>query len=52
MNCFKLTKSNNEDLDKIIKKFSCAPNIGSTEVKGFPLVAWDGVCKPKFEGRL
>ena len=39
MNCFKLTKINNEDLDKINKKFLWAPNIGSKEVKGFPLVA-------------
>ena len=52
MNCFKLTKSNNEDLDKINRKFLWAPNLGCKEAKGFPLVAWNEVCRPKFEGRL
>ena len=52
MNCFKLTKSNNEDLDKINRKFLWAPNLGFKEAKGFPLVAWNEVCRPKFEGRL
>lgn len=53
MNYFKLTRRNNEDLDKINRKFLCAPNIrGSKETKRLPLVAWDEVCRPKFEGGL
>ena len=28
------------------------PNIGSNEAKGFPLVVWDDVCRPKSEGGL
>ena len=52
MNCFKLTKSNNEDFDKINRKFLWAPNIGYKEAKEFPLVAWDEVCRPKSEGGL
>ena len=39
MNYFKLTKCNNDDLDKINRKFLWAPNIGFKEAKGFPLVA-------------
>ena len=39
MNYFKLTKINNEDHDKINRKFLWAPNIGFKEAKGFPLVA-------------
>ena len=35
MNCFKLTKSNNEDLDKINRKFSWAPNIGLRKPRGY-----------------
>ena len=52
MNCFKLTKRNNEDLDRINKNFLWLPNVGSNESKSFPLVAWDDVCRPKFEGKL
>ena len=52
MNCFKLTKNINEDLDKINRKFLWALNIGFKEAKGFPLVAWDEVCRPKSEGGL
>ena len=52
MNLFKLTKSNNEDLDKINRKFLWTSNIGSKETKGFPLVAWDEVCRPKDVGGL
>ena len=39
MNCFKLTKRNNENLDIINKNFLWLPNIRSNETKGFPLVA-------------
>ena len=52
MNCFKLTKRNNEDLDRINKNFLWLPNVGSNESKCFPLVAWDGVCRPKSKGGL
>ena len=39
MNYFKITKMNNEDLDKINRKFIWSPNIGPNETKGIPLVA-------------
>ena len=52
MNCFKLTKRINEDLDRINKNLLWLPNIGSNETKGFPLVAWDEICRPKSEGGL
>ena len=52
MNYFKFTKSNNEDLDKINKKFLWAPNIGFKEAKRFPLIAWDEAYKPKSKGGL
>ena len=50
MDCFKLTKRNNEDLDKINKIFLW--NVGSNESIGFPLVAWEEVCRPKCERYL
>ena len=52
MNHFKLTKRNNEDLDRISRNFLWLPNVGSNDSKGFPLVAWDEVCRPKYEGGL
>ena len=52
MNCFKFTKSNNEDLDKINRKFLWAPNIGFKEAKQFPLIAWDEAYRPKSKGGL
>ena len=52
MNCFKLTKTNNEDLDKINRNFLWLPNMVNNENKVFPLVAWDDVCRPKPEGGL
>ena len=52
MNCFKLTKRNNEDLDKINRKFLWTPNKGPNEAKGISLVAWDEVFRPKYEGGL
>ena len=45
MDYFKLTKSNNEDLDKINRKFLWALNIGFKEAR-------DEVCRPKSEGGL
>lgn len=35
MNCFKLTKRNNKNLDRINKNFLWLPNVGSNESKGF-----------------
>ena len=52
MNCFKLTKNNSEDLDKINRNFLWLPNLGVNGTKGFPLVAWENVCRPKYEGDL
>ena len=52
MNCFKLTKRNNEDLDRINRNFLWLPNIGSKEAIRFPLVAWDEVCRPKSKESL
>ena len=52
MSCFKLTKRNNKDLDKINRKFIWIPNIVPNETKGIPLVAWDVIYRPKFEGGL
>ena len=52
MNCFKLTKINNEDLDGINRNFLRLPNMGVNVTKEFPLVAWDDVCRPKYEGGL
>ena len=52
MNCFKLTKRNNEDIDIINRIFLWLPNMGINENKVFPLVAWDDVCRPKSEGGL
>ena len=50
MNFFKLTKRNNKDLDKINRK-SYGPQIrGHNKTKEIPMVAWDVLCKPKFEG--
>ena len=50
MNCFKLTKTNNEDLDRIDRNFLWLPNMRVIGTKVFPLLAWDDVCRPKFEG--
>ena len=47
MNCFKLIKRNNEDLDIINRNFLWLPNMGINENKVFSLVAWDDVCRPK-----
>lgn len=47
MNCFKLTKINNEDLDITNRNFLWLPNIGINETKVLPLVVWDAVCRPK-----
>ena len=44
MNCFKLIKRNNEDLDKINRKFLWTPNTRPNETKGIPLVVWDDIC--------
>ena len=52
MNCFKLTKRNNEDLDRINRNFLWLPNMGINDNKVFPLVTWDDVCRPKSEGSL
>ena len=52
MNCFKLTKGNNEDLNRINMNFLCLPNMGINEIKVFPLVASDDVCRSKFEESL
>ena len=52
MNCFKLTKRNNEDLNIISRNFLWLPNIRVSGTKAFPLVAWDNVCRPKCEGGL
>ena len=52
MNCFKLTKRNNEDLDRINRNFLWFPNMGVNETKVFPLVAWDDVCRQKSEEGL
>ena len=48
MNCFKLTKRNNEYIDRITTNFLWLPNIRFNEARGFPLVAWDEVCRPKY----
>ena len=50
MNSFKLTKKNNEELDKINRNFLWLPNMGVNGTKAFPLIAWDDVCRPKYEG--
>ena len=47
MNCFKLTKINNEDLDIINKNFLWQPNIGVNGTKVFSFVARDDVYRPK-----
>ena len=52
MNCFKLTKRNNEDLDRINRNFLWQPNMGVNGTKSFPLIAWDDVYRPKFEEDL
>ena len=52
MNCFKLTKINNEDLDIINRNFLWLPNMGDNGIKVFPFVSWDNVCRPKSEGGL
>ena len=52
MNCFKLIKRNNEDLDIINRNFLWLANMGINENKVFPLIAWDGVCTPKSKGGL
>ena len=52
MNCFKLTKRNNEDLDGINRNYVWLPNIGSNETKVFPLVSQENVCRPKSEEGL
>lgn len=50
MNCFKLTKMNNEDHDKINRNFFWTQNLVCKESKEIPLVAWDEVCRHKLEG--
>ena len=52
MNCFKLTKRNNEDLDGINMNYVWLSNIGSNETNVFPLVSHENVCRPKSEGGL
>ena len=52
MNYFKLTKINNEDLDKINRNFLWQPNVGVNGTKAFLLVAQDDVCRPKSKGGL
>ena len=47
INCFKLTKKNNEDLDKINRNFLWLPNMGVNGTKVFLLVACDDVCRLK-----
>ena len=50
MNYFKLTKWNNEDINRINWNFLLLPNIGCNETKEFPLIAYDKLCRPKSEG--
>ena len=52
MNCFKLTKINDEDLYRINRNFLWLPNMVINENKVFSLVAWDDVCRPKPKGGL
>ena len=52
MNCFKLTKRNNEDLDKININFLWQLNMGANGTKTFPLIAWDDINRPKSQGSL
>ena len=54
MNCFKLTKknNNNEDLHIINRNFLWLPNMGVNGTKVFLVVAWDDVYRPQFEGGL
>ena len=52
MNCFKLIRKNNKDLDSINKNFLYVPNMGVNETKVFSLVVWDDVYRLKFERGL
>ena len=52
MNCFKLTKRNNEDLDRININFLWQSNMRANGTKTFPLVAWNDINRPKSQGSL
>ena len=52
MNCFELAKIKYESLDRINRNSLWQPNMGFHGTKVFPLVAWDDVCRPTFEGGL